>query len=85
MDNLAGSLTGSSVLVTEHTAKSRALFRTILGGVCGATVLTAHSPTAAKNVLAVFPAEGSFVVTDLQRCPGGDSGLELLQAHAAED
>ena len=74
MDNLAGSLTGISVLVVEHTAKSRALFRTVLE-FCGATVLTAHSPTAAKNVLAVFRPR-VVVVTDLTM-PG--DGLELLR------
>jgi CheY-like chemotaxis protein len=73
MDNLAGSLTGISVLVVEDTPNSRALFRTVLE-FCGATVLTAHSPAAAKNVLAVFRPR--VVVTDLTM-PG--DGLELLR------
>jgi CheY-like chemotaxis protein len=73
MDNLAGSLTGISVLIVEHKTNSRALFRTILE-FCGATVLTAHSPAAAKNVLAVFRPR--VVVTDLTM-PG--DGLELLR------
>ena len=73
MDNLAGSLTGISVLVVETAESSRALFRTVLES-CGATVLTAHSPTAAKNVLAVF--QPRVVVTELAM-PG--DGLELLR------
>jgi CheY-like chemotaxis protein len=74
MNNLAGSLTGISVLIVEDTSKSsRALFRTILE-FCGATVLTAHSAPAAKNILAVFRPK--VIVTDLTM-PG--DGLEVLR------